>query len=145
MANQLFSLAYISIQSSHYTPDLLADILQQARDINMERDITGLLLHKDDSFLQILEGPRNQVLRTYASICRDHRHHDVETLMMSDIADREFSDWRMGFTDISGIDTDTLSGYSDFLQAKSDSRKTLRELGKGERLALLFKNMGNTQ
>lgn len=140
---QLFHLAYISTQTQKFTTDLMTDLLTQARHINHSRDITGLLLHKGDSFFQILEGPHDAVIRTFRSISRDPRHTDVETIMEGEIPHREFSEWSMGFLDLTGnLIPSELAGYSDFLVNDHSDRKNLRNLGKGERLALLFKHVG---
>ena len=145
MANtDLFHLTYVSEQSQEFDSVGIQELLTQAREINHARDLTGLLLYKDGSFFQVLEGPQDAVLKTFASIASDPRHHSVETLLTSSISHREFPEWRMGFVNLTGIDTHTMAGYSDFMEEAANTRKTLRDLGKGERLALLFKHMGNT-
>ena len=53
------------IHASAATHDLsgddLIDLLRLARSNNTQLDITGMLLHHDGSFLQVLEGPEDSV------------------------------------------------------------------------------------
>jgi hypothetical protein len=73
----------------------LASILMQARENNARNGITGCLICREDLFLQLLEGPRDLVMSTFARILRDERHVDVVSLLSSEIDKRLFPDWSM--------------------------------------------------
>ena len=141
IADRMIQLAYVSTQThSMNTRDLLA-LLEEARVANSSRGITGLLLHKEQSFFQVLEGPENQVLPAFEAIKKDPRHHQIEILVRSEVEHREYADWRMGFVDLDGIDPRLLESYSDFMQHSHEPREFLTQLSKGARLALMFRKL----
>jgi len=140
--DELVHLAYVSTQTRHMTAADLIGLLQEARQRNEERNITGILLHKNQSFFQVIEGNRAGVSETFAHIIRDARHEGVEVLFDEPLQDREFSDWRMGFIDLDGIDVSMLRGYSNFFDSDEEPRAFLKALSRGERLAMLFRDLG---
>lgn len=137
----LFHLAYVSSEKQPISQADLIELLQQARTINEERNITGLLLYKQDAFFQILEGPEEAIMQTFRSIEADDRHHQVEVLMREQCSAREYSDWRMGFANLDGVDLSLLQGYSDFMSSPESPRAFLTELSRSERLAMLFRQL----
>lgn len=139
----LVHLAYLSTQTQRMSTGELISLLAQARSANAERDITGLLLHRNDHFFQVIEGPAEAIARTFADIERDDRHHNIEVLFHEPIETREFGDWRMGFLDLDAVDVSLLKGYSDFLERWQEPRALLTSLSSGERLALLFQKLSN--
>lgn len=90
-------IVYVSAGSETACEDDVARILSTARRNNSAADITGMLLHMDFGFLQILEGGREAVQRTYARILRDPRHTMILKLVDEEITERLFGDWSMGF------------------------------------------------
>ncbi len=138
---QLYTLGYASTQSEPMgTADLLG-LLNAAREFNEEHGITGLLLHREDSFLQVMEGPRAHVLELYDRIRSDPRHVRVETLFEDTIEAREFSEWQMGFIELDGIDVSLLPGFSSFLIEEDTPRTLLERLSRTRRLLLLFRSL----
>ena len=63
---------------------------------NAVRYISGLLALQDDHFLQVIEGARVDIDRTFDSICRDGRHTDIKLLANTEIPKRQFSRWIFG-------------------------------------------------
>lgn len=137
----IVQLTYVSSQKEPLSARQLLALLEEARVINSARGITGLLLHKEQSFFQVLEGPSTEVARTFASIQRDPRHFQVEVLSESRTDVREYADWRMGFVDLDGIDPRLLEGYSDFMRKSGEPREFFTNLSKGKRLALMFRDL----
>lgn len=137
----LFHLGYVSTETQPLLPDDLASLLREAAGRNQGLGITGLLLHRDDSFFQVLEGDAENVRQVFESIQRDPRHHRIQVLFEGPITSREFADWRMGFLDLDGIELDQLPGFSDFLFNKAEPRRFLEELSQAKRLMLLFRAM----
>ena len=134
----LYHLGYVSTETSPFTPSELEDLLTTANSRNQATEITGLLLHREDSFFQVLEGTQENVLQVYSSIQRDRRHHRLELLFQGPLAEREFTDWRLGFVDLHGVEVDQLPGVSDFLHADDAPRVVLEKLSHATRLMLLF-------
>jgi hypothetical protein len=73
----------------------LQRLLDQARVDNAEADITGLLLYSNGRYIQVLEGPEDEVRATYARILRDPRHTQVITVREGLGPARRFPDWGM--------------------------------------------------
>lgn len=64
---------------------------------NVEAQLTGTLLHVDDSFVQVLEGPNDAIEATFEAICRDFRHEEVKVIDFVPVKDRLFPQWSMAF------------------------------------------------
>jgi len=112
----IYSLAYESQASVPFTePDLLA-LLDQSRSKNAERGVTGILLYRQGTFLQVLEGPRAKVDELYATISGDTRHHAVDTVLVEERQQRRFPEWTMGFADVDGHLGD-VDGFNDVLSS----------------------------
>jgi hypothetical protein len=93
----MFQLMYVSMASWKMETDDLSSILDVSRINNRQLGVTGLLLHLDRGFLQVLEGPEEAVLDIYGRIERDHRHSGLRILFQRDVPERLFGDWSMGF------------------------------------------------
>ena len=75
------------------------DILKNSSRLNSAFGITGFLHREGDVFVQVLEGPRGAVERTFARIAKDPRHRDVGLKAAEDVSSRLFPDWSMGYSD----------------------------------------------
>ena len=107
----MFHLVYASTAVRLYSSNELLDWLYEFRIKNASLGITGLLLYKDASFMQALEGDEDTVRKLYASIRDDKRHRNVNTLLTISVAQRQFPDWRMGFKNLDGLDLSSVEGY----------------------------------
>ena len=96
----VFQLAYASTAVAPLERDALVALLRQARSHNEARRITGVLLHSDGRFLQLLEGDRDEVRALYAVVAADPRHRDVVTLVERRRMVRQFPTWTMAFRDL---------------------------------------------
>ena len=117
----LIQLIYASQAVRPMSSAELMDLLVQARDKNKRLDITGMLLYKQQGFLQVLEGSPDAVRDVYASIRNDHRHRAVHTLLEKEVDGRQFADWTMGFCDLDESDHTSVPGYTGFLDEGFDS------------------------
>ena len=140
-SNRLFHLGYVSTETGDLGSDGMVDLLIKARRFNTSRDITGLLLHRDRSFYQVLEGAEDVVRETFDGIEKDERHTAIDVLFEGEVDEREFPDWQMGFLNLDGVDIGTLQGYSDFLSRDDNAKDFLENLSRGKRLALMFRSM----
>ena len=140
--DELIHLAYVSTQTRDMKAADLISLLTEVRGLNESRNISGLLLHKNQSFFQVIEWSRARVQETFNNIMRDQRHEGVEVLFDEPLEAREFSNWQMGFLDLDGIDVSMLRGYSNFFDSDEEPRAFLKALSRGERLALLFRDLG---
>lgn len=139
--DMLFHLGYVSTQTGPFATADLLRLLSAARRRNQSRNVTGLLIHRDDSFFQVLEGREEDVRRIFSIIREDPGHHRINVLFEEPLAEREFADWRMAFMDLDNVDVRMLPGYSNFLVDEDEPRRFLEELTRSRRLMLLFRAM----
>ena len=137
----LFHLGYVSSETQDFSPDALIALLTEAREANAKRAVTGLLLYREGSFYQVLEGAEADVMSTFNGIERDPRHGSVRVLFKGETSAREFADWQMGFLNLDGLDIDSLGGFSDFLSRDAQPQEFLESLSRGKKLALMFRSM----
>ena len=90
-------MLYMSTAVKPLNYDDFSALLQQCRDSNNKRGITGMLLYQNGTFMQILEGEKQVVLDLYDKILKDDRHTGIHTVLTGDIGARNFEDWSMGF------------------------------------------------
>jgi hypothetical protein len=90
----LTQLIYAS-QPFGYDSAILGSILLDARRCNARDGITGALVCRHDIYLQLLEGPSEQVNAAYMRIYRDDRHAGIQKLVSRQITSRMFGDWAM--------------------------------------------------
>ena len=90
----LMQLVYCS-QPFGFSLESLSAILVASRANNRKHDITGALICRSDIFLQLLEGPEQQVKNTYDAIQNDDRHVNVYHLIDRPIEKRLFPAWAM--------------------------------------------------
>src|ERR1700761_2224564 len=110
----MFSLVYISSAVKLFSDEQLRELLEQSRIKNLRLEITGMLLYKEGSFMQALEGARENVLEVMRSIRVDPRHESLVILLEQEHPQRHFPDWSMGFRKYNPDDEILLPGYTDF-------------------------------
>ena len=81
----------------HDTQDVMANILQTSRRANKSHNISGMLLCAKGGVLQVLEGEDDVVSKLYRSIELDKRHDNIFLLSKTEVVERQFASWAMGF------------------------------------------------
>lgn len=109
----MLSLVYTSSAAQPFTDGELSELLKGSRAGNRSVGITGLLLHRDGEFVQILEGDRDEVEHLMGRIVQDRRHRDVRILLKEPLHERRFARWTMGYESLSGLDAAAADGYRD--------------------------------
>ena len=134
----LFRLVYISRAVELFSSDDLNSLLERARAYNQSRSVTGLLLYKDLSFLQVLEGHKSELEALFASISADSRHFRIKLLVdMEAIPERSFPEWSMGFQRLGDQHDLPPVGFSDFLDAQWELQLAGEDNAKQQLNALL--------
>ncbi len=118
----LHSIVYISNYIGEDTRGDLDAILESARRRNAADDITGLLLFHDESFCQVLEGPKDKVVDCYARIVADLRHRGCILLDERDIERRQFADWDMAYIPFAALDESRQQGFIDLLDLRNTEK-----------------------
>jgi hypothetical protein len=135
----LFQVVYTSTAAATFSRAELMAMLKGSVQRNTEAGITGLLLYKDGTFMQVLEGDRAAVTALYAKISRDPRHRNVIPLLQGSIPERQFPNSAMAFRDLETAELRNLPGYSEFLNTPLNGDLFKQDLSKCQRLLLLFK------
>lgn len=115
---QLIQLIYTSRGTVPFEPEDLRTLLEKSRQNNHGRGLTGMLVYHEGSFLQILEGEPHDVMALYAKIEADERHDNVKLLLRSDIEERSFGEWKMGFVDTAEVE-EQHEGFLDFFNEQN--------------------------
>ena len=131
--NPLIHLIYCSAAPRPLGRDELATLLAGARAYNERHGITGMLLHVDGSFFQVLEGAPEDVERLFARIGADPRHDHVTVIIREPVAVRAFGEWTMGHAEMSRHELDGIVGANDFFAGG----RSLAEIGDGRAKKLL--------
>ncbi len=135
----IYQLIYSSAAAREMRSEELEGILAAARRNNSALGITGMLLYHEGSFLQVLEGKRELVEELFSRIEKDDRHTAAMVLLRSELPERAFEGWSMGFYRARSEDLRTLAGRSDFLRT-GVVRTTDEEHGeKARRILLAFR------
>jgi len=124
----MFRLIYVSTARELMDKDALLGILAKAREKNARLGITGMLLYKDGNFLQLLEGEERIVRGIYETIARDTRHFDTMITMEEAVSERMFTEWSMGFHDLSDPALQSLPGFAPFRHLNFDHRSATPDL-----------------
>lgn len=99
----LVSFSYISTASHPPSEDELERLLAASRSWNAQHDITGILMHNDGSFMQLLEGPREAVYQLLEQRIRPARlHHGLIELFELPLRTRAFAHWSMACRRVKG-------------------------------------------
>ncbi len=104
----LRQIAYVSLATSPLKPEVLSDILEVSVRNNQRDGITGVLMHHDDLFFQVLEGENPAVEQCHARISRDPRHSSISETLDETVEVRSFPDWLMGY-----VGPDEIGKHSD--------------------------------
>lgn len=107
----LVELIYYSHSINTLTQDDFELLLKDAQLKNTENSITGAIVYGEGTFIQLVEGPRDNVNRLFQSISHDARHYDVSLIAFNNVSERRFPDWSMSYLDkdvkaVLGLDKD---------------------------------------
>ncbi|QEG21433.1 methyl-accepting chemotaxis protein [Mariniblastus fucicola] len=92
----LTRLVYTSVRTASCNDAAVEDIVASAQRNNPPLDLTGVLFHTKNRFLQVLEGPHDNVMETYEKIVEDTRHRSALVRFCEPIQQRHFGNWGMG-------------------------------------------------
>jgi hypothetical protein len=101
-------MMYMSIASEAMSQEQLEEILAESKSWNRAHNLSGFLAYVEGElrgmkfcrFIQVLEGPKEEVLGIFECIERDHRHMHVSVVKEGAISNRNFGSWEMGFEKI---------------------------------------------
>ncbi|MEQ8585714.1 MAG: BLUF domain-containing protein [Thalassobaculaceae bacterium] len=112
-ADELWQLIYISSCSPDISDGTLRKIEEEAVAANRAADLTGVLLHKQANFLQVLEGRKSAVSTAYfARILTATSHWGQIVVASNRIVGRSFPIWSMDFHELGDNDEAILERLS---------------------------------
>ena len=130
----MLQLAYISTSRQPVDQALLDDILAASRRNNERCGVTGLLVSGGKRFLQVLEGPDQAVLATYARIQNDPRHFAFVVLTTRVVEERAFGAWSMAYHQGAAAAEDALVDAVEALTANIEDPNLLAQFSGFARL-----------
>lgn len=104
-------LIYISAASHLMDAAELLEILQVSRSNNTRRQLTGMLLYSEGTFIQYLEGEEEALHTTYQAILSDARHKNIIKMVEGERSEKLFPEWSMGFKSASAEELKEFEGY----------------------------------
>lgn len=119
----LKTICYISDSNINNSINDLKGLLRTAKINNSKNQITGVLIHKSDNFLQVLEGDQKHVDALFSRISLDDRHQNIFKLLETSIDERFFEDYKFGFTVINT--RNALNNLEDYLNWLRDADNTI--------------------
>lgn len=91
----MLSVTYVSVADPLISDQDIAAILVSARRNNIRDQLTGALVYNGHNFLQLLEGPDEQVDACLDAIRTDPRHSGMIEVRRRHILARDFGEWAM--------------------------------------------------
>lgn len=133
-AHILVSMTYVSRAAQEMSAKEISEILQQAQLNNAANAITGMLVFKDNIFLQTIEGSRARINRLLHSLMTDQRHYDLQVLETRELTHREWSRWSMNYVSPTQENTaiylkySTTSDFNPYLLSFESVRGLMNDL-----------------
>lgn len=125
------TLCYISKQKEILSSSNLEDLFQFVVKTNTTLNISDVLLHNNNFFLQVLEGDKDSIQDLFAKIRRDQRHHELLLILNQKVENRIFNNYEATFSVLkSKEDIERLNNYlstNSFKDKYSENIKTLIE------------------
>lgn len=118
----LIHLIYVSSAIGELSSEQLKAIMASSVRHNLANGLTGLLLYRRGSFMQVLEGEQATVVETYRRIARDTRHFQLIELVREQIAERSFERWSMGFRELDDSDLVSNPAFAPLLAEGFDAQ-----------------------
>ncbi len=109
-------IMYISKATVIVQEEELKEMLTQWRRNNQRDDITGMLLYSGDHYVQLIEGPAENLKKLFSKISQDYHHTNIIKLADGKITHRLFPDWTMGFQ---GVAEESLAGLAGYVNPVS--------------------------
>ena len=110
----MYRIIYLSAADESVSENELESLLKKSKTYNNANDITGILLHIDGDFIQVLEGDETIVSNLYDKIKIDKRHKGIIMVSRGIVDDRQFADWSMGYKATNYTEINKIDGLKEF-------------------------------
>ena len=126
----MYFLIYSSYAVQNLKEEELKAMLVQSRENNKKHLVTGLLLHFDGKFLQLIEGEKQAIKQLYTNIENDERHSSIVLLKEGDIDVPYFANWSMGYRSVQPHELANEEGFKDLNSPDTLNRHSALKLFK---------------
>jgi len=109
----LKTICYISDSRINKSITDFNNLIEKAKINNAKNNITGILVYRNNNFLQVFEGSPETVDTIFDKIRMDQRHQNIFKIIDTSIDQRIFEEYKFGFTVVS--DKNALQNLSDYL------------------------------
>ena len=92
--DKLKHLIYYSVPTT-FDKETIEEILLKSRQNNAQSNVTGALICRSDLYFQYLEGPIDEVNKTFKKIELDNRHKNIQKIKEDKTTRRLFASWAM--------------------------------------------------
>lgn len=116
----MMQLVYLSSTRWLWTAEDVASILASSLRNNARDNITGILLYRSGSVMQLLEGDDHLVRQLFKVIKRDERHHRITLLFEVPVTERDFAGWSMAYRNLEVEADIPMVGHSRLLDDDFD-------------------------
>lgn len=110
----MIRVTYVSREVAGLTPDQLLALISQCHRNNPNKGLTGMLLHGNGTFLQVLEGDEQVINSLLTAIAQDPRHTSMTIVRRQSVTTRQFDGWSMGFERVTDESLKTLPNLYNF-------------------------------
>lgn len=88
-----YAICYVNTTNKDLQRDEIEDLLEQAQQNNIEKDIRGILWYSKGNFFKVLEGDKNNVIPLFNQIEKDPRHHSIIQVFGKEISHGSFDSY----------------------------------------------------
>ncbi|MEM1184120.1 MAG: BLUF domain-containing protein [Planctomycetota bacterium] len=92
----LHRVLYVSTAAHRFDEPSVARLAERSSAKNRLLDVTGVLIYGRGQFMQLLEGPKDNVRAVMRTINEDPRHFNILTVIDEPTSVRLFDSWGMG-------------------------------------------------
>ena len=110
----MYRIIYLSSAVDAVDDIELEKILVKSETYNSTNNISGILLHIDGDFIQVLEGEKENVSLIFDKIKTDKRHKGLITVYEGEFAKRQFENWSICYKSNNFKDIDKIEGLKEF-------------------------------
>ncbi|WP_108801876.1 BLUF domain-containing protein [Aquimarina sp. Aq107] len=122
----LHTISYVST-SKKLSDFQINELLYISKLKNDELNITGILMHSDQNFFQIIEGEKPIILNLYRKIEEDLRHFNLIKIFDRPIHTPSFKSFQSSYTTVRGK-KDYLELQQFLEQEKAHNRKSFKSI-----------------
>ncbi len=97
-----YIISYVSTVSPNISNTDILRLMDHVSFHNNTIGFTGILIHSEGNFFQVLEGKEEIVKMMFERIKKDPRHYNIIKMLDKEINDSSFSVYHSSFTVISG-------------------------------------------